>query len=75
MTNLETIRACTAEELAFFIVRKFDGESCPGIKRCTKACMPVTDEKCDRCWEAWLKQEADEEEWSRWDDEEPEDYD
>ena len=60
-TNLETIRACCADELAFYISKKFD-ESCPGKKKYTKGACSLS--KCQACWLEWLLAQEDEE-WDR----------
>ena len=60
MTNLETVRQCSAEELAYYLNRYF--ESCPGGKKWSPACKATT-RKCEACWLEWLRKQADEEEW------------
>lgn len=71
-TNHETIRACSIEELAFYISRKFE-DSCPGDKKYTRGVCDPTPKKCERCWLEWLKQPENDDEWDRWDEVQEED--
>ena len=59
-TNLETIRACSAEELGIYIAMKFS-DACPGSKAYNReTCHPI-EKKCPACWQEWLLQpESDE---------------
>ena len=67
-TNLETIRACSPEELAFYIEKKF--EACPGQKRYTRGVCDS--KKCQACWLEWLLGPENDEEWDQWNEQEDE---
>ena len=69
-TNLETIRACSPEELAFYIEKKF--EACPGNKKYTRGVCDPTAKKCQACWLGWLLGPENDEEWDQWNEQEDE---